>query len=227
MKKITHIALATAALGVAMDASANVPTHSYSVQSNKVAFTKSGSGVLDLTKFNTSLGTLQSVQVQLFSDFATTIKAENTSKNSASTITATATATLTLTGLSQVLNVGGTQVFNEAKWDGLTNFAGASGVTFTFSGPATSSSTLYTDAATKSLFSSGPVHLALTGSTGIHDGLKGTSGNTAGGILPNFDSYAVVTYNYVATPVPEPETYAMLLAGLGLVGAIARKRKAK
>ena len=27
--------------------------------------------------------------------------------------------------------------------------------------------------------------------------------------------------------VPEPETYAMLLAGLGLVGAIARRRKAK
>ena len=28
-------------------------------------------------------------------------------------------------------------------------------------------------------------------------------------------------------PVPEPETYAMLLAGLGLMGAIARRRKAK
>jgi hypothetical protein len=27
--------------------------------------------------------------------------------------------------------------------------------------------------------------------------------------------------------VPEPETYAMLLAGLGLMGAIARRRKAK
>jgi len=29
------------------------------------------------------------------------------------------------------------------------------------------------------------------------------------------------------TPVPEPETYAMMLAGLGLMGAIARRRKAK
>jgi len=26
-------------------------------------------------------------------------------------------------------------------------------------------------------------------------------------------------------PVPEPETYAMLLAGLGLMGAVARRRK--
>jgi hypothetical protein len=29
------------------------------------------------------------------------------------------------------------------------------------------------------------------------------------------------------TPVPEPETYAMLLAGLGLIGAIARRRRAQ
>jgi len=30
-----------------------------------------------------------------------------------------------------------------------------------------------------------------------------------------------------ALPVPEPETYAMLLAGLGLMGTIARRRKSK
>lgn len=31
--------------------------------------------------------------------------------------------------------------------------------------------------------------------------------------------------NVVVAAVPEPETYAMLLAGLGLVGAVARRRK--
>lgn len=30
----------------------------------------------------------------------------------------------------------------------------------------------------------------------------------------------------VAMPVPEPESYAMLLAGLGLLGAVARRRRA-
>jgi hypothetical protein len=28
-----------------------------------------------------------------------------------------------------------------------------------------------------------------------------------------------------AAPIPEPETYAMLLAGLGLIGAVARRRR--
>lgn len=32
--------------------------------------------------------------------------------------------------------------------------------------------------------------------------------------------------NITAAPVPEPESYAMLLAGLGVIGAIARRRKA-
>lgn len=33
-------------------------------------------------------------------------------------------------------------------------------------------------------------------------------------------------YRAFTTPVPEPETYGMLLAGLGLVGFLARRRKA-
>jgi PEP-CTERM motif len=34
-------------------------------------------------------------------------------------------------------------------------------------------------------------------------------------------------YISAVTPVPEPETYAMMLAGLGLMGTIARRRKNK
>lgn len=47
---------------------------------------------------------------------------------------------------------------------------------------------------------------------------EGLGGSTAVGMS---------TALYSLAPVPEPETYAMLLAGLGLVGAIARRRKAK
>lgn len=34
-------------------------------------------------------------------------------------------------------------------------------------------------------------------------------------------------FQFTATPVPEPEIYAMLLAGLGLMGTIARRRKSQ
>jgi hypothetical protein len=35
----------------------------------------------------------------------------------------------------------------------------------------------------------------------------------------------IITNN--VTPVPEPETYAMMLAGLGMLGFMARRRKLK
>ncbi len=46
------------------------------------------------------------------------------------------------------------------------------------------------------------------------------------------DSHGQYTVNaqdqlYMVTSVPEPESYAMMLAGLGLVGAIARRRRNK
>lgn len=42
----------------------------------------------------------------------------------------------------------------------------------------------------------------------------------------NMYTYSYEFLGYASTPpVPEPETYAMLLAGLGLIGAIARRRK--
>ena len=40
-----------------------------------------------------------------------------------------------------------------------------------------------------------------------------------------FGSATLITIDGIATPVPEPETYAMFMAGLGLMGFIARRRK--
>lgn len=47
-----------------------------------------------------------------------------------------------------------------------------------------------------------------------------TSTGTPTGVAKN----AFETDNFAVTAVPEPETYAMLLAGLGLIGTIARRR---
>lgn len=42
-----------------------------------------------------------------------------------------------------------------------------------------------------------------------------------------FNAMAVRNGDVLLAPVPEPETYAMLLAGLGVMSAVARRRKAK
>ncbi|MFN4064725.1 MAG: PEPxxWA-CTERM sorting domain-containing protein [Parazoarcus communis] len=49
-----------------------------------------------------------------------------------------------------------------------------------------------------------------------------TSTGTMGGTMQGVD---LITQTI--SPVPEPETYAMLLAGLGLIGAITRRRKTR
>lgn len=45
------------------------------------------------------------------------------------------------------------------------------------------------------------------------------------GQFPGF-ALAGANFTVTATPVPEPETYALMLAGLGIVGFVASRRKA-
>jgi hypothetical protein len=48
----------------------------------------------------------------------------------------------------------------------------------------------------------------------------------SGNLTPNgqINGTAFIGANYTVTPVPEPESYALLLAGLGLMGTVARRR---
>lgn len=48
-----------------------------------------------------------------------------------------------------------------------------------------------------------------------------------GGDIYAFDNMSIGSRQQVTSPIPEPESYALMLAGLGLVGATARRRKAK
>ena len=57
----------------------------------------------------------------------------------------------------------------------------------------------------------------MAGWNGYSNGVLG-AGGTMKGTFPNTQT--------ITAAVPEPETYAMLLAGLGLIGGIARRRRA-
>lgn len=56
---------------------------------------------------------------------------------------------------------------------------------------------------------------------------SGTGGSKITGLtfnnIPSINAFE--SANFSVTPVPEPETYALLLAGLGVVGFMARRRK--
>jgi len=54
-----------------------------------------------------------------------------------------------------------------------------------------------------------------------------SAGNYTLGFATGLGGLKVDDVQISVTAVPEPETYAMMLAGLGLIGTIARRRKAK
>jgi hypothetical protein len=55
---------------------------------------------------------------------------------------------------------------------------------------------------------------------GIFSGVTFTNNTDGAGL--RFQNFS---YNSVTPPVPEPQTYAMLLVGLGIIGFMARRRK--
>jgi hypothetical protein len=71
-------------------------------------------------------------------------------------------------------------------------------------------------------------HLATLPSTGFTGPLTLTVTGFAGGESSAFSaSYSGLLNITTVAAVPEPETYAMMLAGLGMVGMLARRRRAR
>ena len=225
MKKLTKILVATAIAGAAFSAQATTKT---TTATASVSNAKSSTGkTLDLTKFNVALGTLTSVKVELSSNYGSLMKVENTSKSSAANIVFKSTGALTLVSGGKTLAVLApvlTTTLHEAIYDKSTDFGGTSGTSLTMAPVSFSNSAIYTDAATLALFSgTGNLSTTLFGSSTAS--FTSDAGNVASFASASFDGMAKVTYTYALAPVPEADTYAMMVAGLALLGVVARKRK--
>jgi len=184
--------------------------------------------VLTLGKFDTRLGTLNSIRFDLTGTVVTDGGIESLD-NAASLANLSLNATLSLNRLGSSNIVSGSAGFSQnltlAAFDGVIDFAGPSGHTLATRVNSVSNSFVSTDANDFALFSAlhgGSINLgvsaiALSDATG--------PGNVISYFVTQAGANVRVTYNYTAAPVPEPETYAMLLAGVGLL-AMQRRRKA-
>jgi hypothetical protein len=210
MKKISVALLAAMSL-----ASASAFADSYSV-------TMSGtpSGATDLSSavsfagFNSSLGTLNSVTISLSADVVGTVNVANWSA-SAKTGTVSLDALLGF-GTGSVASTFYTgNVYTQS-------YSLASGDSVDLGGVKTVAGSVS--------YSTGLAYFLTSSVTGTA-GVKALSHSVGGEdvdtwFITSALSSGTVTYNYTAA-VPEPETYGMLLAGLGLVGAIARRKNAR
>ena len=217
MKKITKLLVAGAALTAAMSASAT--TISFDDLFSDVE--GNGGGTLNLTQFDSSLGTLQSVQFELVDKLTGFVQVENTGPTGGTFV---ANMTGTLHSAFGDLNAVANNTFVLPAYDKHLDYAGTSGVTYDIGQVSQTYSNTYTGAPELLLFTgNGAVQVAVTGEVTPYSHGSGNASYYSEGTI---DAYAKVTYTYQTAPVPEPETYAMLLTGLGLMGAVLRKRKA-
>ena len=226
-KSIFSLALACL-LGSGSLAQASMMTSNVSHTLSKTDWTDT----FAIAKFNTALGTLTSIKFDL-SGYTTGILKAESDNTVATNVTLILESLLKLTRADMTFLVDvdpfTQRMFSFTAYDGVDDFGGTSGAS---TGNITSAvvvdsytSALAADLASFSTSGSGTVNVLLE-ATGKS---KATgSGNLTTKFTTNATADVAVTYIYTAasTSIPEPESTSMLLGGLGLIGFMARRRKA-
>ena len=187
------------------------------------------SSFLDLQQFNPTLGTLQSVTVELFSNLVGSIGAENRNPTKALSITLNLKSTVSLLipsdagGASLQLTHAATRSFSAGAYDLTMDYAGNSGFKDRdVLGAANVASTFTSDEMLQLFTGTGKV---TTSVTAVGEKSHNGNGAFATSFGNNTSAHASVTYTYAAAPVPEPTTWALMIAGLGVVGWLSARRR--
>lgn len=184
------------------------------------------SETLRFGKFNTRLGTLNSIKFDLSGLVSGAGFAENLGSSAAS-VTLTLGSTIELTRPDGSTLVVANPVFDQRyslrRYDNNLDFGGFSGVRTGTVEAGSAESFLSSSASDFALFSgNGFIELGLSA--------LGTSfAKGPGNVMTGFNTFASgavqVTYDYTPfAEVPEPATLATMLAGFGLMGAVRRRR---
>jgi hypothetical protein len=225
MKKILFALSLAGLLGGGVAAQAATVEFSAS----KALSTTNWSDTLSFGKFDTHLGTLTGITFDL-SGLVSGVGRAESMDGAATTVNLSLSSVLTLYRPDNSTLVVANPVFstqyNFGAFDGQIDFGGSSGATTGTVSNTGSNTFVSHNASDFALFSSngaGAISLNL-------NALGQSTASGAGNLLSAFQTQAAgnvkVTYEYTLAPVPEPETYAMLGAGLALLGLV-RRRAAK
>lgn len=206
--------------------SAQAATISYN---NSIGLTSTNfNSALILPKFNTSLGTLTSINFTLAGNVLASEGLES-KDGSPSTINSTVGAQLTLqrpdSSTLVITTPGASFSDGVSAYDGILDFGGTSGISRNNISANATNSGIFTSASDLALFSS----LGASNITLNVNGLGTSSASGPGNLIASFSTSASanaqVTYNYnPSSATPEPSSMALMAIGLGAAGLIGRKR---
>ena len=229
MLKSILIGVVVGALGLAVEAQASSRSYTSTITSQKTDWSNN----VGLQQFNPSLGTLNSIQINLSSGMTTSITVVNSSTNSSS-----GTAKTELQISLDTSSIGNYNLFGSSNpvldyysptfSYSLAGGGSTSSGNLTQTGSRISSGTLTDSTLLNDFTGSGLVTLVATTRTSTD--LSNTGGNTTESESTTAGLVSTVTYNYTAAPVPEPSAFAVFAAGmvgLGLVWRFRGKAKAK
>jgi hypothetical protein len=213
-RNLTLAALVLAVMAVAQSASAGTITQTVSYTGGSPPFTD----VLTFNKFNTALGTLTSVSIELSETSTLSSSVFNSTSSAVSFSNATTSATVTATGpdsTTSTATVTSDPFAGTATPNGFTNgpstTATATATSFAaslapYEGAGTGTFTVSTSAAA----------LAYTGDAAVAGALFFGGPATASGSV-------TIIYTYTSA-IPEPASLGMVALGLGGIFAVRRFR---
>jgi hypothetical protein len=194
------------------------------------------SNSLVFNKFDSSLGTLNSISLSLSGHVSGTAWAENTSAASSTVnLVIQSIVTLSRSDTTQIITAApvAASTDNLAAFDGLQNFAGADFVKHTDLNADNTTLTSLNTAADLALFTGNGL-ITLPISAGANSFASGP-----GGLISSFTTLAsasaTIVYNYTAarvlhdpSPVPEPASIVLTACGgIGLMFVMHRRQKSK